>query len=1244
MRITSTICLAVTILIYASAPRGYAVPRRLADVVAEREAGAASPSSVLLVPEISALWDYEAPEAVLAAVGAAAADTRTPRWAAGYARWVEGRLMLSLGRVEQARAVMDELGFVQRWVVVGPFDNDNEAGFDQAYPPEQSLGRPLDLDGAWEGKLREVGWRDFPTPGAPDGAVELGDVLDPAERACAYLATVVEARRAGRAALRLGADGAVRVWLNGTQVYSDAGDRAAVPDRAAAGVQLQRGRNQLVVKSCMTEGPWNLFIRLTQPDGRPLEGVTATADRAALRATPPRGAAPFAVPSLWSYFWDQVGGEPTDVAGPADAGAEAEAPAEGDAGAEGEAPAAASPPPRAQAELAKFLTLFGGDDPSEHRARDAAEAAAAADPSVDNLRLLARLHPDRNRRIDALRRALALEPRRAAVLMALAGELAAGPHPEDAIAYVDRAELVDPGGVATTLARAEILDSFGMPLTALAQARPLLARSPNAAVASSIQTLAHSAGMSELEEEMARRYYEAHRDSTVLARDLARLHAGRGERDQALALLRAALEQAPLSTMLRAEMATVLEAAGEAEASLEQRRAAIAIRPDDGALHQALALALDRQGRDEEAQAAARRSLELRPENPALTQWLSVVAREERFEGPYVETPETFLARRGQGSGYDVRSLLDLEVRKVNQSGQSEEFRQIVYEAVTLQGARNLASYDVTYAPHRQRLRIERARVYRPDGSTLEAQIGDPRALYDASVRMYYDLESRSIAFGDLQAGDVVEINYRLSDVGSANELGNYFGELNTLQGGIPRARQAYVLLVPAGRQLVFNDPHMASLEHRVRELDQVVEHVFEATDVPAIRLETGMPPLPEVVPLLHVSTFTSWEELGRWYWNLARDQLELDTAQRTRVAELVRGARDDLAKVRAIHQHVVRNVRYVALEFGVHRFKPYRVTDIERRGFGDCKDQASLLVAMLAEAGVEADLVLVRTRRLGRIPTDPPSLEVFNHAIAYVPSLDLYIDPTADRVQVGALPSDDQGVTALRVSERGVLLTTIPMIAPDRQTRRINLTAELTADGNAAGRLEMITTGWLAGMSRATLDDPAGRVSYLERLLGSYMRGAHVSNVTTSDLRELDDDTQATMDLEVAGFARREGADLTFPVSIAPPLSGVVSLPRRDQDLIFGPPMGWIESVDVQVPAGMTVAPLPAPVEIETPMATFRATATRTTTGGRDTVQLRSTLLWRAERVTPGDYGALRELVERVMAARIARVRLVAP
>jgi tetratricopeptide (TPR) repeat protein len=1203
---------------------GYEVPRRLDDVLREWDAGASSPSAALLIPEMAGLWDDEDPQQVLAAVERVAADRRTPSWVAGYARWVQAMALLRLGRVEDASRIVQSLGFVQEWMVVGPFDNDNEAGFEEAYPPEERLGQALDVSATYTGRLRPVTWRQLSRDLAqPDGSVELGEVLDPHESSCAYLATALVARGPARAAIRLGSDGAVRVWLNGVSVYSDDGDRAATPDRAAAGVMLQRGRNQLVVKSCNVTGPWSLYLRLTQPDGRPLAGWSV--DPTVLGTAPPRGRDGFEVPSFWSYFFDQVGG------------------AEPDTGGEGEAAPAVAPadvPARAHAELARFLARFGGDDPSEHRARDEARAAVDAEPSAHNLKLLAELHSDRNERLRSLRRALEVEPDDVETLMALAGELANGPHPEDALEPIARVERIDPGNVHAALARLDVLESFGLHQTALSMARELAARNPTSRVLAVLRGLANRAGNVEVEEGAVRQVFESNRASIALREELAQRHAERRENDQAIELLRGGLAFSPASTSLRGELSTVLEAAGQIDAALELRRDAIEIRPDDGELHEALAHLLDRMGRSDEAVTEARRSLELRPENPWLRQWLSVVSREDRFEVPYIEEPDAFLARRGQGSGYDVRTLLDLQVRKVHPSGQSDQFRQLVFEAVTIQGAHDLATYSVAFTPHRQRLTIERARIHLPDGTTREATQRSTRDVYDASIRMYYDLRVTTVSFGDIQPGDVVEIRYRISDVGRSNELGSYFGELSLLQEMRPCAREAYVLLVPPDRDVHFNEPALASLQHRTRALDGEVEHVWEATDVPAISAENDMPPLAESAPVLLVSTYDSWEELGRWYWTLVRDQLELDSGQRARAEELVRGATTDLERVRAIHRHVVQSVRYVALEFGVHRFKPYRVADIERRGFGDCKDQASLMIALLEHVGVEAEIVLLRTRNLGNIVASPPSLEVFNHAIVYVPSLGLYIDPTAERVAVGDLPSGDQGVMTLRVGESSVTFGTTPMARPQDQMRRVRLSLELDRDGNARGALEMQTTGWLAGASRAQLDDPANRVNHLEQLLSRYLRGVRVSDVETSDVAELDTDNDVTASVEVPSYARQDGADLSFAASIAPPLTSLVNLPERQHDLVLGPPLGWTEEVVLRLPPGFTPTSLPEPVTIESPIATFDISVTA---APARTVMIRSSIMWLAERVTPEQYPELRRFVEGVTQARTTRIRLAA-
>ena len=86
-------------------------------------------------------------------------------------------------------------------------------------------------------------------------------------------------------------------------------------------------------------------------------------------------------------------------------------------------------------------------------------------------------------------------------------------------------------------------------------------------------------------------------------------------------------------------------------------------------------------------------------------------------------------------------------------------------------------------------------------------------------------------------------------------------------------------------------------------------------------------------------------------------------------------------------------------------------MTQVLARRFGDCKDKAALMIALLREVGVASELVLVRTRRGGRLDTEPASLAIFDHAIVYVPKLDRYLDGTAEFSGLRELPAQDQGV-----------------------------------------------------------------------------------------------------------------------------------------------------------------------------------------------------------------------------------------
>ena len=85
---------------------------------------------------------------------------------------------------------------------------------------------------------------------------------------------------------------------------------------------------------------------------------------------------------------------------------------------------------------------------------------------------------------------------------------------------------------------------------------------------------------------------------------------------------------------------------------------------------------------------------------------------------------------------------------------------------------------------------------------------------------------------------------------------------------------------------------------------------------------------------------------------------------------------------------------------------------------YGDCKDHAALLEALLAAAGIDSTGALINSDNAYRLPR-VPTLGVFNHVITYVPSLDLYLDSTAESIAAGYLPSSDLGKPVLLTSER---------------------------------------------------------------------------------------------------------------------------------------------------------------------------------------------------------------------------------
>ena len=336
-------------------------------------------------------------------------------------------------------------------------------------------------------------------------------------------------------------------------------------------------------------------------------------------------------------------------------------------------------------------------------------------------------------------------------------------------------------------------------------------------------------------------------------------------------------------------------------------------------------------------------------------------------------------------------------------------------------------------------------------------------------------------------------------------------------------------------------------------------------------------------------------------------------------------GATTVETKVQRIHNWVIRNTRYVGLEFGIHGYKPYRVPLIVQRGFGDCKDKASLMYAMFREAGIDARIVLVRTRRNGSISDLPASLAVFDHAIAYVPELDLYLDGTAEYNGTQELPGGDQGVTVLVVGPNDARLTRTPVLDPDRNRRVRELRATLAEDGSAQLQVEETIHGAEAPGYRRTYDAEGTRSERFERSLRGVFPGLELESQSMEGLAELESDIQVRYAAQVPNFARRDNGRLQVPPSVLDDLlRRLARNPTRRYPLDIGSTSSYRETRRLELPRGYRALN----ARSETSESEFGRFALDISVTGQ-TVTARTELEIRRDRISPEDYPAFREWVE---------------
>jgi len=432
-------------------------------------------------------------------------------------------------------------------------------------------------------------------------------------------------------------------------------------------------------------------------------------------------------------------------------------------------------------------------------------------------------------------------------------------------------------------------------------------------------------------------------------------------------------------------------------------------------------------------------------------------------------------------------------------------------------------------------------------------------------------------------------------------------------QGRLPVVHARYTLNLPSGweaRSITFN-------HEPLKPAVSGYSYSWELNDLPYIEREPASPGLDSLVPRVCVSVlpsggrtpgraFNSWADVSAWMSELHDPQAAVTPAIADKAKALTSAATTEMEKIEAIGRFV-QGTRYVEILMNLGRgggMKPHSAAESLAKSYGDCKDKANLMRALLKAVGIASYPVVIYAGDSEYVRENWPSPMQFNHCIIAVAVHDagewksairhpvlgplLIFDPTDPHTLVGDLPDSDRDSLALVVAGNdGALLR-----MPSPPGSRTELTADLKLQPNGAlsGTVHETSFGAEAAHERAMLQhyNHTEYMRIIERWFSSNVPAAKLSRVETADSSS--DQFRLDIDFAAAGYGQlMQGRLLVFRPGAVTQRSGILlSQPKRKYPVVLHA-QNYSETFRVEVPEGFMVDELPDSGRLDSPYGAFR-------------------------------------------------------
>jgi transglutaminase-like putative cysteine protease len=405
--------------------------------------------------------------------------------------------------------------------------------------------------------------------------------------------------------------------------------------------------------------------------------------------------------------------------------------------------------------------------------------------------------------------------------------------------------------------------------------------------------------------------------------------------------------------------------------------------------------------------------------------------------------------------------LLDDGVVRVERDGRTTTtYRQVVH-VLSREAVEQWGEQSFSYDPGYERLTINWVRVLRPDGTVISAQPvheQESKAPVAQTAPVYTNMRVRRLSLGGVAPNTVVDYSYTTETLQPVAP-GDFSLQWFVTTGRLTR-RSRYIVDLPAGLEPRIVEENIR-FPRRTTTAGGRRVHVWATGEVPETEGEPFAAWPNDVLVAIRISGPVSWDAIGRWYTSLSADRYTLTDSLVRLVAGLMAEAVTFDDSLRAVHRWVAQDLRYVSLSLGIGGYRPRPPAEVLETQYGDCKDKATLFVALARHLGWEAYPVL--TSASAKVDSTRPSVHAFDHVIAGLRRAGAwtFLDLTAELVPTGSVPPELEEQSGLIVFADGSVETvTLPATPPEVNWSRSRIVGTIDSTGRFSGMYEETAGG----------------------------------------------------------------------------------------------------------------------------------------------------------------------------------------